>query len=115
MAKIHIVTQYMENYGAPAWDGQGNCPQYWKFKGGDEYYCHLPVDYPLDRVAELMEHLKSQLEYSSENIRVTVVKWEVMPDEALSEGELLQLEYYGNIDHPVPVLNVPDIARPSKS
>jgi hypothetical protein len=27
--------QYRENYGAHDWDGQGECPQYWKFKGGE--------------------------------------------------------------------------------
>ena len=37
MAMIVIRTQYMENYGAHDWDGTGECPQYWKFKGGSEY------------------------------------------------------------------------------
>lgn len=34
---ITIQTQFKENYGAHAWDGVGECPQYWKFKGGSEY------------------------------------------------------------------------------
>lgn len=34
---ICIATyQYFENYGAHAWDGEGECPQYWKAKGGHE-------------------------------------------------------------------------------
>jgi hypothetical protein len=28
--------QVRENYGAHAWDGEGECPQYWKNKGGCE-------------------------------------------------------------------------------
>ena len=28
--------QVHENYGAHAWDGEGECPQYWKAKGGSE-------------------------------------------------------------------------------
>jgi hypothetical protein len=32
-----VLTQVMENYGAHAWDGKGECPQYWKAKGGNEY------------------------------------------------------------------------------
>jgi hypothetical protein len=28
--------QVRENYGAHDWDGEGECPQYWKNKGGDE-------------------------------------------------------------------------------
>lgn len=27
-------TQDVENYGAHDWDGEGTCPQYWKYKGG---------------------------------------------------------------------------------
>jgi hypothetical protein len=32
-----VCTQVQENYGAHDWDGKGECPQYWKFKGGNEY------------------------------------------------------------------------------
>ena len=35
--KLVITTQHKENYGAHDWDGKGECPQYWKFKGGDTY------------------------------------------------------------------------------
>jgi hypothetical protein len=34
-----ILTQIQENYGAHSWDGQGECPSYWKFKGGESYVC----------------------------------------------------------------------------
>lgn len=34
--RFNIVAsfQYCENYGAHDWDGKGECPQYWKYKGG---------------------------------------------------------------------------------
>lgn len=35
--KLVIKTQIHENYGAHAWDGEGECPQYWKPKGGEIY------------------------------------------------------------------------------
>ena len=35
--KLVIHTQFKENYGAHDWDGKGECPQYWKFKGGSTY------------------------------------------------------------------------------
>lgn len=35
--RLVITTQILENYGAHAWNGEGECPQYWKFKGGNEY------------------------------------------------------------------------------
>ena len=34
---IVVETQYRENYGAHSWDGEGECPQYWKNKGGETY------------------------------------------------------------------------------
>ncbi len=37
MAKLVIQTQCKENYGAHDWDGKGECPKYWKFKGGNTY------------------------------------------------------------------------------
>jgi hypothetical protein len=30
--QLLITTQTQENYGAHDWDGEGACPQYWKFK-----------------------------------------------------------------------------------
>ena len=35
--KLVINTQDRENYGAHDWDGKGECPQYWKAKGGETY------------------------------------------------------------------------------
>jgi hypothetical protein len=35
--KLVIQTQFKENYGAHDWDGKGECPQDWKFKGGETY------------------------------------------------------------------------------
>jgi len=34
---IVLQTQIRENYGAHAWDGEGECPQHWKYKGGNTY------------------------------------------------------------------------------
>lgn len=39
-----VHTQYCENYGAHDWDGTGECPQYWKNKGGDTYVLDSGVD-----------------------------------------------------------------------
>lgn len=35
--KLVIQTQIRENYGSHDWDGEGSCPQRWKFKGGNTY------------------------------------------------------------------------------
>lgn len=35
--RVVVTTQVYENYGAHTWDGEGECPRYWKAKGGQEY------------------------------------------------------------------------------
>jgi len=58
--KLVIHTQYKENYGAHDWDGQGECPQYWKFKGGETYVMEIedPNQRPtnIDAIRELIEY-----------------------------------------------------------
>ena len=34
--RVIVSTQFMENYGAHDWDGKGECPQHWKYKGGSD-------------------------------------------------------------------------------
>jgi len=43
---VLIFTQHRENYGAHDWDGEGLCPQYWKFKGGSNYAVSAGEMYP---------------------------------------------------------------------
>lgn len=35
--RVVFQTQFLENYGAHAWDGEGECPQRWKPKGGSTF------------------------------------------------------------------------------
>ena len=63
--KLAIYTQYKENYGAQTWDGKGECPQYWKFKGGDTYIVENLSKAQAEKIKEEgIPHLKSLLEYS---------------------------------------------------
>ena len=60
MAMLVIQTQVYENYAAHAWEGEGECPQYWKPKGGSEY--KVPgVDLNADLTA-LVDTLRPQVE-----------------------------------------------------
>lgn len=59
--KLVIQTQFKENYGAHDWDGRGECPQYWKFKGGDTYIIEVSLSEAqdpqfYDTVAQCIEH-----------------------------------------------------------
>lgn len=68
--KLIIQTQFCENYGAHDWDGKGECPQYWKPKGGDTYIIDVNVNEAMDKsfypsVANCIEH---RSDYSREYI-----------------------------------------------
>jgi len=58
--KIVVETQYRENYGGHDWDGQGECPQRWKMKGGNTYF----VDCTLSEAqsTEYWDHVRDSIE-----------------------------------------------------
>lgn len=89
MAKLLIDTQYMENYGAHCWDGKGECPQGWKFKGGYSYVCPIPANFPLTQVASLAAKLEAAngLNRSDDYQREYVISWQVVPDNYRSDEE----------------------------
>ena len=105
--KLHILTQYMENYGAHNWDGEGECPQYWKMKGGEDFF------YPLgdagrsdEAIAELVEYFRPQIEWDDVGSRQYIIGYGVVADDFLTEFERSQLEYEGQIRYPARVLEV---------
>ena len=103
--KLHIVTQYMENYGAHDWDGQGECPQRWKMKGGEDYFYQLGNEVPSDEhLAELVAVLRSRVEWSDDGSRSYIVGYGVVADDYMTEFEKSQLEYEGEIRHPAVML-----------
>lgn len=88
-----IRTQYMENYGAHDWNGTGECPQYWKSKGGSEYKVTgvpLNIDY-----AEVVS--AAGVEKSNDYCREYIIDWSIESDDYLSWFEKSQLEYDGEI------------------
>ena len=55
--KLVIQTQFKENYGAHDWDGTGECPQYWKFKGGDTFVmAGTTTEQDAMMIAQFVEH-----------------------------------------------------------
>ena len=98
MAKLLITTQVYENYGAHDWDGVGECPQYWKAKGGNDYVVKKFKD--LNKVTETVMALRSQIEQDNQAFRETIIGWEIVGDKHLTEFEQSQLEYEGSIRYP---------------
>lgn len=103
--KLHIVTQYMENYGAHDWDGTGACPQYWKFKGGEDYFYQLgAVEPSAEHIEELIHVLRERIEYDNECARNYITGYGIVEDSFMTPFEKSQLEYEGEIQHPAVML-----------
>ena len=98
MAKLLITPQVYENYGAHDWDGVGECPQYWKAKGGNDYVVKKFKD--LNKVTETVMALRSQIEQDNQAFRETIINFEVVANDYLTEFEKDQLEYEGSIRYP---------------
>jgi hypothetical protein len=95
MAKLLITTQTWENYGAHDWDGQGQCPQYWKAKGGSDYVVKKFKDF--SAVSETVMALRSQIECDDQGFREKIIGWEIVGDNDLTEFEQSQLKFEGKI------------------
>lgn len=94
--KLVIQTQYCENYGAHTWDGEGECPQYWKFKGGETY---VVPNLGQDQVTKVIEQgiptLRALIEYSNEASREYILDWSVQDDaDVVSEPWETPFELY---------------------
>jgi len=88
-----IRTQFMENYGAHDWDGTGECPQYWKMKGGSEYkITDVPLNIDYQEVVSM-----ANVETDNIGCREYILDWSIESDDYLSWFEKSQLEYDGVI------------------
>ncbi len=96
--KLLITTQIQENYGAHDWDGVGECPQYWKAKGGNDYVVKKFKD--INTATDTVMALRSQIECDNVGFREWVIGWEVVADDYLTEFEQSQLAYEGSIRYP---------------
>ena len=99
--QLLITTQVQENYGAHDWDGEGACPQYWKFKGGNDYKFDLGSKARnADALSELVAYFASRIEENNDYYRNNIIGWEIVADDYLTEFEQSQLEYEGRIVYP---------------
>ena len=93
--KLLITTQVYENYGAHDWDGVGECPQYWKAKGGSDYVVKRFKGDPTTAVMAL----RDQIEESNEGYRESIIDFRLVADDYLTEFEHSQLDYEGKITY----------------
>lgn len=80
--KLVIHTQHRENYGAHDWDGEGECPQYWKFKGGNTYVVENLSSIHGIFVGHGIPTLTALIECKSEYFEEYIITWEIVDDAA---------------------------------
>lgn len=92
---LQITAQYYENYGAHSWDGQGECPQRWKAKGGQMFTLRVDSDYFMYAEEQCVKAIAILLEkQSNEYVRYTYIDHElifcepIILDDAEFEKEL---------------------------
>lgn len=104
MTKLLIQTQVLENYGAHDWDGEGECPQYWKAKGGNDYVVRN-VD-ECDMVDIIVDRVRGQIEQDNDGFREYIVGYSIVADDFLTEFEQSQLRWDGRIMYPAQELQL---------
>ena len=100
--KLLIQTQVFENYGAHDWDGKGECPQYWKAKGGNDYV----VKNFQGNENQAVTVLRKKIEQQNDFFRECMISWNVVEDSYLTEFEQSQLDYEGKIRFPAKELEL---------
>ena len=104
--KLHIYTQDQENYGAHDWDGEGECPQYWKFKGGQDFFVPMGNCINSETATAIVLAVRGDIEEDSNYFRCDIIGWDIVADDFMTEFEKSQLEYDGEIRYPAKVLEL---------
>lgn len=98
--RLIVTTQYRENYGAHNWDGKGQCPQYWKNKGGVDYEVAIESPVEAQELEFLVNRVGDKVTRFNDYVEEYVVGWEVLADNELTKFEADQLAYDGRIQFP---------------
>jgi hypothetical protein len=94
--QLLITTQVYENYGYR-----------WKPKGGNDYKYALGTSLRSDQaLSEIVEHFRAKIEQDNDQFQETIIGYEVVSDDYLTEFERSQLEYEGRIAYPATVLEL---------
>jgi hypothetical protein len=103
--KLLITTQVYENYGAHSWDGKGQCPQYWKAKGGSDYVVKN-FRGGETQASMMVMAVRDRIEERNDFFEETIIDWSIVEDDYLTDFERSQLEYDGEVRYPAQELTV---------
>jgi len=87
--KAVIQTQQKENYGAHDWDGKGECPEYWKFKGGNVFILDLQLEDAIEGI-DLFHKFERAVNFADEYYEEYVLSHKFIKDEAFVESDHME-------------------------
>jgi hypothetical protein len=103
--RLVLTTQVYENYGAHDWDGEGDCPQYWKAKGGHEYQCEIGnamtvVNLGSETIQRIAHDFGATVSRCDNYWDEYVINWQLVAstDESYGEREIREMLEWGMID-----------------
>jgi hypothetical protein len=90
--RVVVQTQYRENYGAHCWDGEGECPQHWKNKGGSEYHVALGsaahvIALGSEGIRGIVSKMAEKVERCDDYAQEWVIGWEIYGDKEETPDE----------------------------
>jgi len=90
--RLVLWTQIRENYGAHSWDGKGECPQYWKCKGGEEYHVQIGtvikcMELGGKGIQDIANKVVPMIEKNDEYWHEAVIGWSLFSDAEETSGE----------------------------
>jgi len=105
--KLVIATQHYENYGAHDWDGEGECPQRWKAKGGECFQVTgLSEDCDMEAIVDCV---RDRVDFRNEGFESIILGYRLEEDSWMSDFEKSQLEYDGVITYKEPSISWSEI------
>jgi hypothetical protein len=93
--KLYIYTQYAENYGYR-----------WKFKGGNDYFIPCGESITPARAYAMVQLAKAKIEYKNDEAEETIIGFEIVEDDFVTDFVQSQLDHDGKIDFPTKTISV---------
>lgn len=90
--RLVLWTQIRENYGSHSWDGKGECPQYWKCKGGEEYHVQIGtvnkvMELGSKGIQEIVNTVTPMISKNDDYWHEYVIGWGLFSDAEETSGE----------------------------
>jgi hypothetical protein len=105
-ARLIVHTQYRENYGAHDWSGEGDCPQYWKNKGGMDF---LVAEVSIEEamrgeryLAGIVSRARPSFEKADDFTEIYTLGWALYWPGELTRDERDEVEFDGALRYSIP-------------